>query len=113
MATRLIHIPLKLVRDKIPAIIRENGGYCITSKLSVVEHRKALLEKLIEEAEEVRNAKTNEKRQEELADLLEVLLTVQVAFNYSPAAIDTIRKQKSALRGGFVNGIKLLFSYGG
>ncbi len=113
MADGVSFFPFKLVRDKIPEIIRENGGVCVSKTLGKARHQEALLIKLVEEAEEVLNSKTHQQRKEELADLLEVMLTTQVAFNYSPSEIDNIRKQKFALRGGFMKGLFVFFTFGG
>ena len=109
---RFIIFP-KLVRDKVPARIEENGGYSIIKQLDPITHREALLIKLVEEAKEVRAAKTHEERQEEIADLLEVLLTLQVAYCYNPLDLEAIRKRKFTLAGGFRKGIKLMFAIGG
>lgn len=109
---RLILIP-KLVRDNIPTRIEENGGFCLIKHLDPIAYREALLTKLVEEAKEVLHAKTHDQRQEELADLLEVLATIQSAFFYSPRDLDVIRKRKAMLAGGFRQGIKLIFAIGG
>jgi predicted house-cleaning noncanonical NTP pyrophosphatase (MazG superfamily) len=109
---RLILFP-KMVRDNIPARIEENDGFCIIKYLAPIEHREALLTKLVEEAKEVRKAKTHEERQEEIADVLEVLLTLQSAFCYSSLDLEAIRKRKFILAGGFRKGIKLMFAFGG
>jgi predicted house-cleaning noncanonical NTP pyrophosphatase (MazG superfamily) len=102
-----------MVRDNIPDRIEENGGFCIIKHLAPIEHRKALLIKLVEEAKEVQKAKTHEERQEEIADVLEVLLTLQAAFCYRPPDLEAIRKRKFTLAGGFRKGIKLMFAFGG
>src|ERR1700679_4294977 len=60
----------KLVRDKIPEIIRADGKKLKTRVLSDEEHLEALLAKVEEELKELREA----KNVEELADLHEVLL---------------------------------------
>ncbi|TAE56625.1 MAG: hypothetical protein EAZ88_03705 [Oscillatoriales cyanobacterium] len=52
----------KLVRDRIPDIIRESGNECETAVLSDEEYRQALRQKLIEEAAEVAQAKRRENR---------------------------------------------------
>lgn len=109
---RLILCP-KLVRDNVPDRIEENGGFCIIKHLTPAEHRQELLHKLVEESHEVLNAKTPNERQAEIADVLEVLSTIQTAFSYSPADLDVIRKRKAALMGGFRRGLKLMFAIGG
>ncbi|WP_071516290.1 nucleoside triphosphate pyrophosphohydrolase [Geitlerinema sp. PCC 9228] len=44
--------PAKLVRDRIPEIVRANGKSCTITQLSAAEYRQALREKLVEEWEE-------------------------------------------------------------
>ena len=58
----------KLVRDRIPEIIRESGNECEVIILSETEYRQALRQKLIEEAAEVAEA-NEEGLIAELADL--------------------------------------------
>ena len=65
----------KLVRDKIPEIIANNGEQPITRILSDKEYILELKRKLKEEAEEVILA-NKEERLEELADLLEVMIAI-------------------------------------
>ena len=65
----------KLVRDNIPDIINQNGEEPITRILSKDEYKIELEKKLLEECNEVIEAK-NECRIEELADLLEVMIAL-------------------------------------
>ncbi len=65
----------KLVRDKIPDIILSNGEVPITRILSLDEYKIELERKLKEETEEVLNSNGND-RIEELADLLEVMISL-------------------------------------
>ena len=65
----------KLVRDRIPEIIKGNGQECVTEILSDEEYIKSLDEKLREEMEEYQR----DKSIDELADLLEVVCSVTKA----------------------------------
>lgn len=81
----------KLVRDKIPDIIKNNNEEPIIRILDDEEYKKELSKKLIEEANEVVNAKTKEELVQELADLYEVIDTIAKINNIK---INTIREQQ-------------------
>ena len=93
----------KLVRDKIPDIIRQSGKDCTCSILSDEDYLKFLDEKLNEELEEYQESKS----MEELADLMEVMWAVAVARGSSPEEIENIRREKADKRGGFEKKILL------
>lgn len=99
----------KLVRDKIPEIIRQNDGiepdYRIVSGES--ELSEALDKKLDEEIAEFRNASDSRSAAEEIADIIEVLLALAARDGYTPDQIETIRFEKREKRGGFEKGIIL------
>jgi predicted house-cleaning noncanonical NTP pyrophosphatase (MazG superfamily) len=63
----------KLVRDKIPDRIKAKGERAVVRTLSPMEFEGHILGKLVEEAKEVRSAKTQEDLISELADVLEVV----------------------------------------
>ena len=90
----------KLVRDKIPDIIKNNGETPIIKILSDSEYKFALENKLQEELNEVMRAKGNE-RIEELADLLEVIIALANIENKSFDDVNAIRILKKEKRGGF------------
>lgn len=56
----------KLVRDKIPLIIQNNGERPFTRILSDAEYEKALFDKLFEECNEVVNAESKEDNSKNL-----------------------------------------------
>ena len=62
----------KLVRDKIPSIIKEKGETPVIRILDEIEYKKELEKKLYEEYKEVIES-TGDDRVEELADMLEVI----------------------------------------
>jgi len=98
----------KLVRDKIPEIIKNTGENPITKILNDNEYKTELEKKLLEECHEVINAKTKEDRLEELADLLEVMLSLSKTQNNNLEDIIDVCKTKRLKRGGFDKKIYLI-----
>ena len=96
----------KLVRDKIPNIIEQNGEIPITKVLNKIEYKKELEKKLYEEYQEVLESNGNE-RLEELADMLEVIKSLALLENKSLDDIISISNQKSEKRGSFTERIFL------
>lgn len=96
----------KLVRDKIPNIIINNGETPITRVLDEIEYKKELENKLYEEYKEVIESQ-NEERLEELADMLEIIKALAKIENKSLEDIISIAKEKSEKRGGFEEKIYL------
>ncbi len=99
----------KLVRDKIPEIIRTSGNQCEISTLNDAEYIEALRQKLVEEAQETAIAPP-EKLAQELADVMEVMDALLAATGIEPEKVREIQKQKRSRRGGFDNRIKLLWA---
>lgn len=87
----------KLVRDRIPEIIRADGGRCVTETLAKEEYLTMLDLKLTEELKEYQESGSLE----ELADLLEVMHAVAEARGSSMAEVEAIRLRKREARGGF------------
>lgn len=90
----------KLVRDKIPEIIENNGEKPITRILSEEEYKKELEKKLNEEYQEVLNA-YGDDRIEELADMLEVMISLAKLDNKGLDDIIKAAQKKREKRGGF------------
>ena len=86
----------KLVRDKIPEIIKVSGKTCETGVLSDEEYLQMLDKKLDEELAEYHQ----EQNIEELADLLEVLYATAKARGYSIEKLEQVRVDKQKARGG-------------
>ena len=93
----------KLVRDKIPEIIKQSGKQCVCSILSEDDYLLLLDQKLNEELLEYQESKS----MEELADLLEVIHAVALARGSSIGEVEQIRIQKAKKRGGFEKRILL------
>lgn len=87
----------KLVRDKIPEIIKSKGDECTLEILSDDRYIEMLDKKLNEELAEYQADKTLE----ELADLLEVIYAVVRARGYSVEQLEKVRKEKADKRGSF------------
>ncbi len=90
----------KLVRDKIPEIIKSNKGIPYTRILDSEEFKRELEKKLEEEMREVLSSRGKE-RVEELADLLEVIIYLGKIENVTLEDIIKIGQEKSTKRGAF------------
>lgn len=87
----------KLVRDRIPEIIRADGKQLKSRILNDEEHLEVLLKKLEEECAELAEARNIE----ELADVYEVLRALAEALGIKPEELEKVRSDKAAKRGGF------------
>ncbi|MBQ6687167.1 MAG: nucleoside triphosphate pyrophosphohydrolase [Bacilli bacterium] len=96
----------KLVRDKIPEIIKNNGEEPIVRILDDVEYKKELEKKLQEECLEVISASGTD-RLEELADLIEVMKALAKIEAVNIETILQIAKKKAEKRGAFTKKIYL------
>jgi predicted house-cleaning noncanonical NTP pyrophosphatase (MazG superfamily) len=90
----------KLVRDRIPEIVRENDETPVTHVAEGEEYRTRLREKLCEEAAEFRDSSDPE----ELADVMAVLAAIREAEDLNAAEIERLREEKADERGGFADG---------
>ncbi|SEU47569.1 hypothetical protein SAMN05421811_1303 [Nonomuraea wenchangensis] len=59
----------RLVRDRVPDIIRQSGREPVIAVLDDIDYRKALLTKLFEEADELREASLAEVAEEMIGRL--------------------------------------------
>ena len=99
----------KLVRDKIPEIIRERGEDPVTRIADDEEYWQKLKDKLKEEVYEY----IDEEKASELADILEVIHAICDFKNLDKDELEEIRKSKLDEKGGFSKRIileKSLFS---
>lgn len=99
----------KLVRDRIPAILRKKGIKYETCTLSTKEYRQALRQKIIEEAKEVAEASEIELAVE-IADLLEVIDALMEAYGIKRDEVLLARDEKRAEKGDFQEQIQLLWT---
>jgi predicted house-cleaning noncanonical NTP pyrophosphatase (MazG superfamily) len=99
--------PHKLVRDRIPEIIKKAGKTCNIEYLDRDQYRQALRDKLIEEAQEAAQANA-EDLLSELADLSDVIEALLKTYQISPETLKQIQSQRQQQRGGFEQQIRLL-----
>lgn len=90
----------KLVRDRIPNIIKSNGEVPIVEILDDDRYKEELEKKLMEECQEVLDAEGNDRIME-LADLLEVMISLAELESKTLGDINFAREQKKNERGGF------------
>ena len=87
----------KLVRDKIPQIISNEGKEPIIRTLSDEEYLRELDKKLNEEVAEYQA----DKSIEEMADILEVLFAICESRGHSIEELMRVKKKKQDERGAF------------
>ncbi|CDM68016.1 hypothetical protein CM240_0852 [Clostridium bornimense] len=97
----------KLVRDKIPEIIKADGKNCDTIIVSGEEKKELLRAKLMEEVNEY----LEDDNLEELADVMEVLFGLANELGFSEEDLLKKREEKLKARGGFKEGIVLNRTY--
>jgi len=105
---------MKLVRDKIPAVIKKGGRTPVYCSLKGQENSKAfrylLMEKLQEEVREL--AETEPTLMcavtEELADILEVVDALLDSYGITPNSLAQVRGKKREENGSFENRIFLM-----
>lgn len=100
----------KLIRDKLPQIMRASGIQVFERAMEKDEYLKRLKDKLLEEAKEVIASGSEKEMREELADLLEVMLSLAKAYGMEFADIQQAAEQKRADKGGFDNRIYNAFA---
>lgn len=94
----------KLVRDRIPEIIRSQGEIPTIRILDEAEYSEHLERKLDEEVAEFHK----ERNLEELADILEVIFALSADLGYSGEALQDVYQRKHAERGGFEDRLLLI-----
>jgi predicted house-cleaning noncanonical NTP pyrophosphatase (MazG superfamily) len=92
----------KLVRDKIPQIIRSKGLEPVIYQASTEEYANRLRDKLREEVDEFL---ASDDDPEELADILEVLYALAGRAGTDQQQLEKLRAAKASKRGGFVDRI--------
>lgn len=99
----------KLVRDRIPEIIQAEGRECAVETMNEADYVQALLEKVVEEAQEIASA-PDDQLAIEIADLYEVLDSLLAFKGIDEAHLREVQRQRREARGGFVKRIKLLWA---
>ncbi|MGY5627485.1 pyrophosphohydrolase domain-containing protein [Streptomyces sp. UC1A3] len=95
----------KLVRDKVPEIIRRSGETPDVYVADAQDYRQLLRAKLGEEVGEFLDAGNDEDALEELADVLEVVHALAADLGAGPEQLESLRAAKAAERGGFTGRI--------
>lgn len=91
----------KLVRDRIPEIIKNDNKKC---KIKILDDEQYVIElknKLDEELAEYKQAKNNSEALEELADILELMHALAKTHESNIGEVENIRQRKAEARGGF------------
>ncbi len=99
----MITLKEKLVRDKVPELIRENGGNPKVRVAGPDELDVLLREKIVEEAKEFLFSGDTE----ELVDIQEAIDALLRLRKADPAFIELQRHTKLLARGGFTEGYVL------
>lgn len=97
----------KLVRDGIPAAIVARGESVALMQVKGEALIASLRRKLVEEALEVLDARSNDQIAEELADVAEVVRALMMELGIAESTVETARRKKSKKRGAFKSGIML------
>jgi predicted house-cleaning noncanonical NTP pyrophosphatase (MazG superfamily) len=87
----------KLVRDRIPVIIKASGSECKHHTATDEELEHSLLDKLREEVEEF----IEKPSVEEMADIQEVIWRIQEIFNITEHDVLGAMRRKTKERGAF------------
>lgn len=93
----------KLVRDKIPQIIKDDNGIPKTHIATDEEYWNELKKKLVEEVDEF----LEDNNIEELADIQEVLYAIYKVKGFSKEEVEDVRFKKATKRGIFEDKIIL------
>ena len=93
----------KLVRDKIPTFIQQEGNQPFVHIASGSELEEALLAKLDEEVREFKES----KNPEELVDILEVVYRLAHCQYLTKEELENLRREKEEQKGAFYQGIIL------
>src|SRR4030042_873158 len=91
----------KLIRDRIPEIIKEAGWKPTVRKLKKAEFLKALKKKVSEEARELIRAKDEKGIIDEIVDIQELIDALASEIGLSKPRIKKIQVDKRKKRGGF------------
>lgn len=100
----------KLVRDRIPTVIRKHGGTSKTRVLGEKAFKRELLKKAVEEARELEALTDRSEIIAELGDTLDVLGAIQQTYRITKQELAASRKKAMAKKGGFKKKVFLFWS---
>src|SRR6185503_15748624 len=99
----------KLIRDKIPQIIKQKDGIDVPVRsLSDKEFLLYLLKKILEETQELSRAESDENLKEEIADVYEIIDALVELKKFSKSDIAALQDEKREKRGGFKQRLLML-----
>jgi predicted house-cleaning noncanonical NTP pyrophosphatase (MazG superfamily) len=93
----MVKVYNKLVRDRIPEIIKKDGKICKARILSKDEYIDALNQKLDEEIKEYQEGHDIN----ELVDVQEIIYAIVVSKGMTLKEFDSLRSEKKKTNGGF------------
>ncbi len=91
----------KLVRDKIPEIIKSKWEECEYYIANKEQYFSFLLKKVVEESGEILSSNNENELKEEIADLLEVIDAILKEKNIDIYEIKKLQEKKKKLKGWF------------
>ena len=91
----------KLIRDKIPEIIKNAGLTPSVKVLNKKEYLKEIKKKFIEEVKELVEAKTKKEVINEIIDIQELIDTLVYEIDLTKSELKKQQKIKNKKRGGF------------
>lgn len=91
----------KLVRDRIPEIIKETGSECETKILSNDDVIRQLKIKSVEESNELQSAEELDDVKKEMSDVLEILVSLSKRLEISMDEIEKNQARTSAKKRQF------------
>ena len=97
----------KLVRDNIPEMTKDEGGFTKFKILSNEEFLTEITKKIVEEAQEVVDAKDKQEMTTEIGDVLEIIDEIIKVSGIDKKEIEKSRIKKRQERSGFDNHIFL------
>ena len=100
----------KLVRDKIPEVIKNSGGTAKFRKLTAKEFEKELLKKIGEEAGALPKTKSKKEMASELADVIAVMDEIKKTKKITEKEIKNEMKINMNKKGGFKKRLYLVWS---
>lgn len=95
----------KIIRDKLVDRLYRSDAKVEKVDLNGEEFITQLKNKLLEEAKEVARATSAEHIKEELADVMEVMISIAHQNGFDMSTIETVRANKYEKRGGFTKPI--------
>ncbi|MEK7503685.1 MAG: nucleoside triphosphate pyrophosphohydrolase [Patescibacteria group bacterium] len=91
----------KLIRDRIPEIVKKSGWIPKVRVLKKSEFLAAVKKKVLEEAEELMQAKDSEELIGEIVDIQELLDVLSAEVGLTRLAVGGLQLAKRKKRGGF------------